>query len=168
MIGYVYNDGGRMSKGWIWRPDRLRALAIIRSDKSHDYWRKKWMNAYIRYRDVRKMRQLPPHRRRRLEHRLTNEMYRDAGLALLLQYHHDVKMTLTEMHELYGDCVISTYRHRRRRFLAIKDGMLQDIEDLRMARIFRKENGNKIWYEEERKAFETWIPLPEEHDVHLD
>ena len=159
MIDYVFDDGGCTGKPLKWGSDRARALAIISCDKSYKIWSIRIRNVHERYQFHHILDEAPRRKRVQLLYKMTNEIFRDAGLARLLQYHHDKKPPFTEVHELYGDCIVSARAgYGTKRYHAIKGGALRDIKDHRLSRHSAE---GEVWFEE-RKAFDVWIPVGEE------
>ena len=163
LIDYIYDDGGRKKAGFkrIASDCLVRSLSIVTGipyRKVYSFVARRMGKAgYPQTANADKysydMPDLAPIKGKRGLYRIRKTVLPSAiqnqcleALGFKKIWTSGRKLTLTEAHERYGDCVVSTREH----FMGIRDGVLRDTDDFRYVSC---PDGSK----RERKAITVWV-----------
>lgn len=157
MIGYAYDDGGRAASGRKGSAGdcTVRALCILRClSYPEAYSALARANADYEAKARSKLRSRGGRSARNgvWKHPMA-KVYEDFGLEKI-KLPRGPRMTFTEAHARYGDCIVSTTKH----VCAITGGLLRDTED---CRTYEFEDMSGLIETRERKAMSIWVWRPD-------
>ena len=119
MIGYQYDDGGRKGAGRKTKGDCVaRAMALITQ--------RPYEECYRRLANAQKDAGFARSANSGVSKKVSRRVFEEAGLVKVKQGRGN-KLTLSEAHARYGNCVVSTRRH----VIALIDGAVHDTWDSR-------------------------------------